>query len=170
MSTPSMRAEQARLTRRTFLRLALISGAVVGCGRTGRQQAVTTPAPAPPLPTGTLALDLRFALENESVSYAARPLDCSATIIEGTVRDVSGSPQAGITIRMWSVDPAQAVAFVTDADGWYSVIAAAGVVNTTFYLQIVDAAGTTLLSDVVAVQAIPDCTHNVMTVNFTATR
>ena len=130
----------------------------------------TTPAPASTIPIGTLALDLRFVLENESVSYGTRLLDCSATTIEGTVRNVTGDPLAGMTIRLWSSDPAQAVALVTDENGWYSAQAATGVVNTTFYLQIVDAAGTTLLSDVAAVQAIPDCSHNVMTVNFTATR
>jgi len=143
------------LPRRAFLRLALISGAAAGC----------SPSVTPPTTVAPPTAASRFRLENDSINYQPHPRGCDQTTIRGSARAADSAPQAGVMIRLWEEDPAQAVVHVTDAEGNYAVDVSPGLTNQTFRLQVVDSAGAPL-SDVIVAAAIPDCRFNSMSVNF----
>jgi len=145
-------------TRRAFLRVALMSGAAVGCSPT------LTP---PPVKTAGPASGTRFRLEGDSVTYQPHPRGCEQTTIRGSARAADGSPQPGLSIRVWEEDPAQAIVIVTDAEGNYAYDVSAGLTDKTFRVQVLDSAGAPI-SDVIVAAAIPDCAFNSMTVNFVA--
>jgi hypothetical protein len=143
----------------------LISGAVAGCRFVG---SVPSSPGSAPLPVGTLTLDLRYRLENDSIDYSPHAAGCDRTTIRGTVRDAGGNPASGLMVRVWADDPMQATALFTDGGGAYTLDVADALSSAVYHLQLFDAAGLTLLSDVIVAEAIPDCNLNVMTVNFVA--
>lgn len=108
-----------------------------------------------------------FRLEGDSVTYQPHPRGCEQTTIRGSARTADGSPQPGLSIRLWEEDPEQATMIVTDADGNYAQDVAAGLTDKTFRLQVLDSSGASI-SDVIVAAAIPDCRFNSMTVNFVA--
>jgi hypothetical protein len=159
-----------RLARREFLKLMLLAGAAAGCSPR-RQERTPTEAPLA-TPAGTLpptvALAVQFVLENEAVDYAANPAGCDRTTVHGAVRDASGAGVAGLTLRIWASDPTAASTLQTDVQGEYTLDVAQALTEQEYHLQLTDAAGTTLFSDVIVAQAVPSCELNLMIVNFRA--
>jgi hypothetical protein len=153
-----------QIYRREFLKLLILAGGVVGCGKLATSEAPPG-TPAPKLPA-TVSLDTRFTLENEAVGYGPNPAGCDRTTIRGVVKDSSGSVQPSLVIRLWAANPAAASTLPIDAQGQYTVDVAKVLSGETYHLQLVDATGSVLLSDVIVAQAIPDCTLNLLTVNF----
>ncbi len=147
-------------TRRSFLRLTLISGAVAGCSQVAK--------PPPPGSASPAALAARFRLENDSISYQPHPRGCDQTTIRGSVRAADGAPLPGLTIRLWEENLAQATTVTTDGSGFYAIDVAQGLTDKTFRLQLLDSTGAPV-SDVIVAAAIPDCGFNSMTVNFIPT-
>ncbi len=160
------------LQRRQFLRLALLSGMVAACRpiRGNRNDENTPPASLPFNASATLALDLRFAPERDAVEYGPSPAGCDRTVIRGSVRDVNGEGAAGLLVHVWAEDQSWETFLPTDAEGAYETAVSQGLSGQTFLIQLIDGAGTTLLSDVVAAPAIPHCDLNMMTVNLVAVR
>lgn len=144
------------MTRRQFLHLALISGAVVGCAPANPTPGGVTPAPSTPL---------RFRLENDSIGYQPHPRGCDQTTVRGSVLGPGGAPFPGMTIRMWKDDPTQATLIHPDGDGFYAADVAAGLTDESFNLQLIDPSGAPA-SDVIVAAAIRDCRLNYMTLNF----
>ena len=180
------------INRRLFLRLLLLSGAAAGCQRTRTTptEPSTTPtldAPSPttaahPTPEGpttsptdeppgaspapTVALDLRFAPRNEAVDYSAWPGGCGETYLIGCVIDPDGVGIPGLRVRVWDTESGAATIVTTDADGAYQVYLAQGLTDAILNVQLLDANGLTVLSDVVHAPALPDCGLNQMTITF----
>jgi len=182
------------INRRLFLRLLLLSGAAAGCQRTRTTptEQPTTPVPdaAMPSPTvagqtmpedptasptaeppgaspaPTVALDLRFAPRNEAVDYSAWPGGCGETFLVGRVIDPDGAGIPGLRIRVWDTESGAATIVTTDADGAYQIYLAQGLTDAILNVQLLDANGLTVLSDVVHAPALPDCGLNQMTITF----
>jgi hypothetical protein len=156
--------------RREFLQLLLLSGAAVGCRRVvPRADSTATPvaitATPPPV---TLALDLRFELQNQAIDYAPHPEGCDRTTILGAVRDAGGGGLAGVTVHVWAEDGSVETMLTTAGDGTFSLDVADGLSETNYYLQLVDPSGVVLLSDVVIAQALPSCDLNLIQLTFVA--
>ena len=156
--------KSSQLYRRGFLKLLLLAGGVAGCGKLVQSKAPPG-TPAPTLPP-TISLDARFILENDAVGYVPNPAGCNRTTISGVVKDASGAALPGVTIRLWVADPVAASTLTTDAQGQYTVDVATSLTSEAYHLQLVDASGSVLLSDVIVAQAIPNCDLNLLTVNF----
>jgi hypothetical protein len=118
----------------------------------------------------TLALDLRFVLEGDAIDYSPSPAGCDQTTIRGRVRDVNGEGIAGLLVHVWAEDGNWEALLPTGTGGTYEVVVGQGLSEQTFMIQLMDGAGTTLLSDVIVAPAIPNCDLNMMTVNLTAVR
>jgi|GEM_PF-2332107 len=157
-------AKSSQLHRREFLKLLLLAGGVVGCGKLA-QSGAPPGTPAPTLPP-TVSWDARFILEGDAVDYAPNPAGCNRTTISGIVKDASGTALPGMIIRLWAADPAAASTLTTDAQGQYTVDVATSLSSEAYHLQLVDASGGILLSDVIVAQTIPNCDLNLLTVNF----
>ena len=160
-----------QLQRRQFLKLLLISGIAAGCSRAIPDEPEIDANEGPPTPpdtSTTLALDLRFHLERDAAEYRTHPDGCDRTTIWGTVRDANGNALSGIVVQVWPEDESWIETMVTDAEGAYKIDVAEEVSDATYLVQLRDQAGTTLLSDVTVVQAIPRCELNLMIVNFVA--
>ncbi len=169
-------SDRASFQRREFLRLLLTGGAaslLAACQRTPGEAPLATVAPTlSPTLAATLpapaAIDPRYVLDHDAVGYGPHPAGCDRIGIRGTVRDVDGTPQAGLIIRLWSRDPGTASALQTDGDGRYSVDIIGSPTEATYHLQLSSSSGEILLSDVIVAQAIPSCDLNLMTVDFIA--
>jgi len=146
-----------RFTRRQFLKLALISGAVAGCV----QQVSPTPSGVTPAPTAAL----RFKLENDSIGYQPHPRGCDQTTVRGSVLGIDGAPISGMAIRIWELEPTQATLIHPDEQGFYAADVAAGLTDASYNLQLVDSSGAAA-SDVIVAAAIRDCRLNYITANF----
>jgi hypothetical protein len=156
-----------KLYRRDFLKLLFLSGTMVGCRSLIAGQATPT-SPSPPtldVPP-TVILDLRYVLENQAVDYGKHPEGCDRTTIKGRIRDEQGNGVPDIVLRIWSEDGSWSQVVISDANGSYAVDVASGTSELTYLVQLYDIHGTTILSDAVVIQAIPDCGLNLMTVNF----
>ena len=153
------------ISRRQFVILALTSGLAASCRpllSAGTAAPVTnSPAATTALPTG-----VRFALENDSISYAAHPRGCDVTSVRGYVHGPGGGPLAGMVIRLWADDPAKATDMVTGDDGTYSADIAQGTPRATYHIQLMDPTKTNRLSDVIIAEATGSCNLNDLTVNF----
>lgn len=153
------------ISRRQFVILALTAGLAAGCqplvsgGPTGAAAAPTDPPTA-------LPATMRFALENDSITYTAHPRGCDVTSIRGTVTGPGGAPLAGMVIRMWAADPTATTDIVTGNDGTYSADIAQGTPRITYHLQLLDPSKTNRLSDVIIAEATGSCNLNDLTVNF----
>lgn len=159
------------VNRRTLLKAALLSGAVVGCSP------AVTAGSSPPVssasltqPPAALTLDIRFKVLNDSINYMPHPRGCDQTTIRGSVQAADGAPQAGLMVRIWESEPAAAISLITDDGGNYAVDVAQGLSGALYHVQLMSSAGDTILSDVIVAQAIPDCAHNFMAINFVAIR
>lgn len=109
---------------------------------------------------------MRFALENDSIAYAAHPRGCDVTSVRGSVRLADGSPLAGMVIRVWADDPSKSTDLVTEADGTYVADIAEGTPRVTYHIQLLDPSKTNRLSDVIIAEATGSCNLNDLTVNF----
>jgi hypothetical protein len=155
--------------RREFLQLLLLSGAAVGCRRVvPRADSTATPVAITATPPVTLALDLRFELQNQAIDYAPHPEGCDRTTILGAVRDADGGGLAGVTVHVWAEDGSVETMLTTAGDGTFSLDVADGLSETNYYLQLVDPSGAVLLSDVVIAQALPSCDLNLIQLTFVA--
>ena len=96
---------------------------------------------------------MRFALENDSISYAAHPRGCDVTSVRGFVHGPGDSPLAGMVIRLWADDPSKTTDIVTGDDGAYSADIAQGTPAATYHLQLMDPTKTNRLSDVIIAEA-----------------
>ena len=164
------------LSRRQFLKLALLSPLVAGC-RSSLLGSGEEPTPSlePPTlrPPGgtsipTVTLDLRYALENDAVDYG--PSEGCQTVIAGRVTGPDGQGVPDVWVRVWTEDESGAALAVTDGVGGYQVIVAPSASEITYLIQLMNESGLTLWSDVVVAQAIPVCDLSQMTVNFVAAR
>lgn len=153
------------ISRRRFVILALTTGLVVGC-RPLTSAGLTPSQPGSPAAASGLSAGMHFALENDSIAYAAHPRGCDVTTVRGSVRGSDGGPLAGMVIRTWADDPAQTTDIVTEADGTYYVDIAQGTPRTTYHIQLMDSTKTNRLSDVIIAEATGSCNLNDLTVNF----
>lgn len=153
------------LSRRRFVILALTTGFVVGCRPL--LPAGTTPSPTESLTqTAGLPAGMRFALENDSIAYAAHPRGCDATTVRGFVRGTDGGALAGMVIRLWADDPSKTTDIITGDDGAYAADIAEGTPRATYHIQLMDPTKTNRLSDVIIAEATGSCNLNDLTVNF----
>ncbi len=186
------------ISRRLFLRVMLLSGAAIGCRQVPPPEEPSPtgsplpdrPMPSPsatrrptlqeptPSPTEELqgasavpavALDTRFAVQNEAVDYSPWPEGCDGTFLVGQVLDANGEGVSGLRIRIWDVASGAATVVSTDANGAYQVHIAEGLTDAILNVQLLDANGMTVLSDVVHAPVLPDCGLNQMTITFVAT-
>jgi protocatechuate 3,4-dioxygenase beta subunit len=134
-------------------------------------QSTTTPTEEPPGASAVpvVALDTRFAPQNEAVDYGPWPEGCDGTYLVGRVLDADGVGVPGLRIRIWDVASGAATVVSTDADGAYQVHIAEGLTDAVLNVQLLDANGMTVLSDVVHAPALPDCGLNQMTITFVPT-
>jgi len=156
------------LSRRRFVILALTTGLAAGCRPLASAGSTVTPA-ASSAPAGSptaLPATLRFALENDSIAYAAHPRGCDVTSVRGTVIGPGGAPLAGMVVRLWADDPSATTDMVTAADGSYSADIAQGTPRATYHLQLLDPGKTNRLSDVIIAEATGSCNLNDLTINF----
>jgi hypothetical protein len=109
---------------------------------------------------------MRFALENDSITYSPHPRGCDATSVRGSVRLADGSPLAGMVVRLWADDPSAPTDLVTGEDGSYAADIAQGTPVTTYHLQLLDPTKNNRLSDVIIAEATGSCQLNDLTVNF----
>lgn len=144
--------------------LALTAGLAAGCQPLAGGVGPTTIAPTDP-PTA-LPANMRFALENDSIAYAAHPRGCDVTSVRGTVHGPNGAPLPGMVVRLWADDPARPIDMVTGDDGAYSADVAQGIPHATYHIQLLDSAKANRLSDVIIAEATGSCNLNDLTVNF----
>jgi hypothetical protein len=163
------------LTRRQFLQLALLSYAAAGCrGASLVPDAEATPSAVPPTlrPPGgsampTVALDVRFVLHNDAVSYGPPPDECQ-TVIAGQVLGADGRGVLGVQVHVWTEDGSSTALIATNDQGAYQVVLAEEASDLTYLIQLMNESGMVLWSDVIVAQAIPSCDLSMMTVNFVA--
>jgi hypothetical protein len=160
-----------RLSRRRFLTLALYTGLAVGCGALGSPKGSAGPtsplsATSGQLAPGVYQPGMRFGLENDSISYGPHPRGCDVTSVSGLVRLSDGGPLAGMTVRLWADDPAQALDMTTNKNGLYAADVAQGTPHAVYHLQLLDPSKKDRLSDVIIAEATGSCKLNDLTVNF----
>lgn len=150
----------------------VLSVVAVGCRPTtsDSEDGDASPTAFPLDVPAALALDLRFVPAGDAIDYSSSPDGCDQTVIRGWVRDINGQGVAGLLVHVWAEDGSWEALLPTDAEGAYSVAASQGLSEQTFLIQLIDGAGTTLLSDVIVAPAIPHCDLNMMTVNLVTTR
>jgi hypothetical protein len=110
---------------------------------------------------------VRYRLKNDTIAYGAHPGGCQVTGLTGRVADQNGAGVAGLTVRVWAADPAQALTVTTDPDGNFSLNVEQALSDRIFRVQLADAADTPL-SDVIIAESIPQCEKNQMTAEFVA--
>lgn len=115
-----------------------------------------------------MAINTRFVVQNEAVEYGPWPEGCVSTFLVGWVLDGNGMGVPGLRIRVWDTGSSAATVVTTDSDGAYQVHLAEGLTDAVLNVQLLDANGMTVLSDVVHAPALPDCGLNQMTVTFVA--
>jgi hypothetical protein len=152
-----------QLARRPFLKLLAITGGLAGCGPLLTRQETPTPTL---LPVATMALNIRYELENQAIDYGRHPAGCSVTGIEGRI-GTSEIPQ-NVKVHVWDTNGPTDLLLALDATGSYGADVAADLTDGEFNVQVIDTAANSLISDIIIAQAIPQCGLNMMSVNFVA--
>ena len=152
------------LSRRSFLKVSVLVGAAVtGCTRLPDDAAPTA---------RTLSGDAQFELADNAVNYGPYRENCSAFALEGSVRDEAGNGLADVPLRITYELSDLETTVRTSQDGTF-LVEVVGDMNagSTYYLQVFDPSNPDISrSELITVEAIPDCSLNRMTVNFVPTQ
>jgi hypothetical protein len=150
------------LSRRGFLKVSVLVGAAAsGCAR--------LPEDEPAIAT---ALTAEFELADNAVDYSPYIEGCDVYALGGRVHDADGQGLADVPIHIsyglsdleTTVRTAEDGSFLVEVVGDMSA-------GATYYVQMLDPANLErTMSDIITVEAIPDCDLNQMTMTFVPTQ